>query len=117
MGNRAMTDKPLRVIVCGTRFLLDRIGAEGLRKRLSELKGQWIVIEGGASGVDSQARELAMQLGFMNETHSADWKCFGKLAGPIRNQKMLNMGVDLVLALALTYLTHQPSREYHDPAN
>lgn len=56
------------------------------------------VIHGGASGADNAAGRMARELNLEVEVHPADWKKHGRAAGPIRNQEMLDSGVDLVLA-------------------
>lgn len=86
-----------RVIVCGTRDGLLDDAESLLLRRLHELR-PCIVIEGGARGTDRLARHLAERLGLPVETFPADWKTRGKAAGPIRNQEMLDAGVDIVLA-------------------
>lgn len=57
------------------------------------------VIEGGATGADALARKVAERLGWKVETFPADWKLYGRAAGPHRNQQMIDEGKpDLVLA-------------------
>jgi hypothetical protein len=63
--------------------------------------GEVTVIEGGARGADRIARQWCANCsgGHVEcEDFNADWKRFGKAAGAIRNQEMLDSGVDLVLA-------------------
>ena len=54
-----------------------------------------IVINGGARGADTIAKEWADDSDIACETMMADWDTFGKRAGSIRNQAM----VDRVIAL------------------
>ena len=86
-----------RVIVTGTREGLHDDGKALLLRRLYELK-PCVLVEGGARGVDRQARGLAERLGLSVDTFQAEWVVYGKAAGPIRNQEMLEAGADLVLA-------------------
>lgn len=46
-----------------------------------------LLIHGGARGIDSDAGEIAHELGIEVEVHEADWKTHGKKAGPIRNRR------------------------------
>lgn len=48
------------------------------------------IVEGGASGVDSWAREFGRKLGIKVFTFPADWQHHGKAAGPLRNIAMAN---------------------------
>jgi hypothetical protein len=57
------------------------------------------IIEGGAKGVDRNAKAYAMQKGIPFEEYPANWDKYGKAAGPIRNKQMLDEGQpDLVIA-------------------
>jgi hypothetical protein len=63
------------------------------------------IIQGGCpTGADEQARQWVdlNNHGWtfgrtVIETHPADWKTYGKGAGPIRNQEMVALGADLCL--------------------
>jgi hypothetical protein len=58
-----------------------------------------VIIHGAAPGADSIARLAAEDLGLRTEAHPADWARYGRrAAGPIRNQEMLDSGIDLVIA-------------------
>lgn len=48
-----------------------------------------ILIHGNCQGVDKLAEEVGKKLGFEIECHPADWKKYGKVAGPIRNKEMI----------------------------
>src|SRR4051812_30438242 len=63
-----------------------------------DLEDAVVVIHGAARGADTQAGSAAKRLKLTVEEFPAQWKEYGKAAGPIRNREMLNSGVDLVLA-------------------
>lgn len=50
------------------------------------------VIEGGAPGADTLAREWALANNILVEEYKAEWGKYGKAAGPIRNKRMLDEG-------------------------
>lgn len=56
-------------------------------------------INGGASGADGLSVLYATARGYEYEVFHADWKKFGKAAGPMRNMEMLQKGKpDVVVA-------------------
>ena len=57
-----------------------------------------MVITGGASGVDRHANREAIRLKYLTKVITADWDKYGKRAGPIRNNWMLDEEPDGVLA-------------------
>lgn len=96
----------MRILVCGGRDYLDY---NYLRKTLSEILYQneltvddVIIIQGGAKGADFLAKCFSYCYGWggiMCEEYPADWKKYGRGAGHIRNQQMLDEGKpDLVVA-------------------
>lgn len=48
-----------------------------------------VIVEGGASGADSMARRYAGENGMTAEEFRADWKQYGRAAGPKRNDEMV----------------------------
>ncbi len=57
------------------------------------------IIQGGATGADFLAKVWAKWIGLSVEEFPADWKQYGKAAGSIRNQQMLDEGKpDVVIA-------------------
>lgn len=65
-----------------------------------------IVVHGGARGADTIACEWVKKmqsLGYQvtTEVHQADWYEYGKAAGPIRNEVMVDAGADVCLAFPL----------------
>jgi hypothetical protein len=88
----------MRVIVCGGRDYAD---VEVIREHLKFLQAvepDAVIIHGAAPGADTLAGSIAGTLGFRVEVHPADWANYGRAAGPIRNQRMLDSGADLVIA-------------------
>ena len=103
----------LRVLVCGSRdwndidtiyATLDGLYLQATMGHLSVEISEFVLIEGGAPGADSIAAQWAKN----SPTHSynekpddphfehlqfrADWRKYGKAAGPLRNQQMLDEG-------------------------
>lgn len=92
----------VRILVCGDRHWDNRAA---IAAKLRAYANIWVgsvegltIIEGGANGADTLAGEVARGLGLELEVYEAEWKKYGRAAGPIRNAAMLASGVDLVLA-------------------
>ena len=47
-----------------------------------------IIVSGGASGADAIGERYANENGFEIERYPADWKTYGRSAGPRRNKQM-----------------------------
>lgn len=57
------------------------------------------VLSGGARGADRHAIAWAKKRGIRHIEMKADWKTYGRFAGPIRNQRMIDEGKpDVVIA-------------------
>lgn len=83
------------VLVCGSR---NWSNFEAILSHLAALSPSK-VIHGGCTGADELSDKAARQLGFEVQVFKADWKRFGRAAGPLRNKRMLDEGKpDLVLA-------------------
>lgn len=67
------------------------------RDRLSDA----VVVHGGARGADACAAVVAPRMGLRTEEHRADWARDGKAAGPLRNQRMVDLGADVCLAFPM----------------
>lgn len=85
----------MRILVCGDR---NWTNYDLIHKVLSNYPSTDIIVQGGARGADRMASDAALSFGMVVEEYPADWETYGKKAGPIRNQTMLNTGIDLVLA-------------------
>lgn len=60
-----------------------------------------VVVHGAARGLDAAAAIQAQCLGMNTEAHPANWDLYGKRAGALRNQEMVDAGADIVLAFPL----------------
>jgi hypothetical protein len=95
----------MRILVCGGRDYLDYLT---LQKTLDGVvydlgcPDEAVIIQGGAKGADFLAKVYAYCWGWGGlhcVEYPADWKTYGKGAGAIRNQQMLDEGKpDLVVA-------------------
>lgn len=77
----------MKVLVCGDRNWTD---VEKIRQRLKLLPAGSIIVEGEARGADSIARNVAIELDLEVRKYPADWKKYGRAAGPIRNRSQFN---------------------------
>lgn len=77
------------ILIAGSRTFRD---PERLAQILAEnVKDGDVIVEGGAPGVDSMAREWAEAHGVEFIEIRADWKRYGRAAGPKRNDAMTAM--------------------------
>jgi hypothetical protein len=76
-----------RVLIYGSRTWTD---AAAICAYVDTLPAGTVVIHGGAMGADSIADAAAKARGFEVEVYSANWWKYGKAAGPLRNQEMVD---------------------------
>ena len=99
----------MKILVCGGRGFNDWLSVHKILHPY--LNGSKVVndgdhtsytleiISGMAKGADQIAAKYAKQYGLKLHKYHADWGKYGKKAGPIRNQQMLDEGKpDLVIA-------------------
>jgi YspA, cpYpsA-related SLOG family len=87
------------VLVCGGRDFTDRETVFGELDRLHRERRITLVVHGGAHGADELAGEWASSRRIACRVFHADWRAYGKAAGPIRNKQMIDEGrPDLVVA-------------------
>lgn len=85
----------MRILVCGSRHFNDCFILKEVLEKL-EIK---TIIHGDARGADRLAGGYARTWGIEEVKFPADWEKYGKAAGPIRNQQMLEEGKpDMVIA-------------------
>jgi hypothetical protein len=87
----------MTVLCCGDRNWWDWATTFAALQRLGS---GTTVVEGEARGADRMARTVAEQLGYAVRPYPARWRQYGKAAGPIRNQLMLDSNPDIELVLA-----------------
>jgi hypothetical protein len=88
----------MKVLICGSRTWTDETI---IANRINELPEGTIIIEGGAKGADTLAKDYAIQRGlFVAEVccTNTHWNLFGRRAGMKRNEIMLELEPDLVIA-------------------
>jgi hypothetical protein len=89
----------ITILICGDRNWIDFDLIHNTLKTCHTTFRCQMVIEGGAKGADMCGREAAMTLNIPYQEFRARWEDYGKGAGPIRNQQMLDEGQpDVVLA-------------------
>lgn len=104
----------MRILVTGSRYWSDYdTFVRGLTVAIETLADEnpddknIVVVHGGAPGADVMSERYVAQVqNFLSgkgytirtEVHPAEWDKYGKAAGPIRNQKMVDLGADLVVA-------------------
>lgn len=95
----------MRVLVCGGReFHHWAPVVFAMKEFVGNFRGPnpgVTIIQGGAKGADFLGKVYADYVGWKCEEYPADWKTYGKRAGHIRNQQMIDEGKpDLVIAFA-----------------
>ena len=67
---------------------------------LKDLPEDTEIVHGGAEGADELVDQVAKGFGYTVHRVEADWRTYGKLAGPMRNRKMIEMfaPIDIVYA-------------------
>ena len=78
-----------KVLICGGRDFIDY---PLMKKQLLKIIGHNVptIIQGGAKGADFLAKVYCYEHGFDCIEYPADWQKYGKGAGHIRNQQMLD---------------------------
>ena len=79
-----------RVLICGDRDYKHEQKIFDYIQALNPLED--IIIHGNARGADASASTAAKLFGFAIIGFPAQWNKYGKSAGPIRNQQMLDEG-------------------------
>lgn len=84
----------MKILVCGDRNW-DQVTI--IRNVLGNYKDVEL-IHGGCRGADHIAGLIGKELGWKVTKYPAEWTIYGKAAGPMRNQQMIDAQPDLVIA-------------------
>jgi YspA, cpYpsA-related SLOG family len=88
----------IKVIVCGGRDFRDRDAVFNALDRADNKRRIGLVIQGAAKGADTLALLWSIDRGVQCLSVPADWNAHGDAAGPIRNEAMLDLLPDAVIA-------------------
>lgn len=79
----------MKILICGDRNYKNK---NKIKNFLKKVPKNSTIINGGCRGADLIAQQEAKELKLNVETYPAEWRLYGRAAGPIRNLKMLNEG-------------------------
>lgn len=88
----------MRLLVTGGRDFDDAEMITAVLDTLHAQHGFIVLIHGNASGVDRLCGQWAANSGVAVQACPADWKRYGRGAGPIRNRQLLDEQPDLLVA-------------------
>jgi len=90
----------MRVIICGSRNWKEEavLPEYRIETYIKTLPPNAVIIHGEAPGADTVTDRIARERGHTVIGFKANWDLYGDKAGPIRNQEMLDFGVDKVAA-------------------
>ena len=98
----------MRILVTGSRYWKDvQAVYDAIYNIASKNRDKEVVVVHGncPTGADAMAKEYVGISSLRNildhEPHDADWDRYGRAAGPIRNQEMVDAGADICLAFPL----------------
>lgn len=87
-----------RYLVCGGRDFNDWQYMQSKLEQLLKIEWMFVLVHGDCRGADRLAAGWAKWKELIVEAYPADWNTYGKAAGGIRNQEMLDSGLDGVIA-------------------
>jgi len=85
-----------RLVICGSRTFEDYGKFEKeLNKQIEGLKVD-LILSGGCRGVDAMAKNYAQLNGYEHKELKANWRRFGRGAGPMRNTELAKQGTSTI---------------------
>ena len=89
-----MSNKPLKIAVVGSRTFDRYYILERVLNATFEMGD--VLVSGGAAGADDLAHRWALENDHKFVIFYADWKSYGRSAGFIRNQKIVNYADQII---------------------
>lgn len=86
--------KPYKVAIVGSR---DYHHLDNVKEVVNKLLPSWVVVTGGARGVDQAAEHAARARGMEVKVFLPDWEQYGKAAGQRRNRQIVD-AADMIIA-------------------
>lgn len=86
-----------RIVVAGGRSFSDEQMVRWAFREIGLGYGD-VVVHGACRGADVTCARIAQLFGAETEAHPANWKKYGKAAGPIRNREMLESDAYMLIA-------------------
>ena len=90
----ALADRSVVIVAAGGRDLVwpqERIASALLQR--SGGRAVHLLLHGGARGADQAIGRAAHQLGWRVQSLDAEWRRYGRCAGPIRNRRLLEQAL------------------------
>ena len=78
------------LLIAGSRAFEDRELLYRVADEVLAGDNEAVIIEGGTAGADSLAKDYALEHGLELVEFMADWKQYGRAAGPKRNDEMVD---------------------------
>ena len=104
--NERVQPNRLKILICGGRHFCDYALLESIADNV--IKGQNFseteIVSGHCIGADRLGEEYAKKHNFALKIFPAEWKKYGKRAGPIRNKQMIDyiVGFENKIVIAFT---------------
>ncbi len=78
----------MKILVCGSRYYSDY---QTIYRVIKFFGSDITIISGACRGADTLAVKVAQKLGLTFREYPANWSLYGKKAGVLRNQQMIDM--------------------------
>jgi hypothetical protein len=100
----------MKVLITGDREWTD---VNTIINEFKQFPSDTIIIHGGCMGADLLCAAVAKSLGFTVREYKAEWDKYGKAAGPIRNQHMIDIEHTLEEPICLCLAFHNSIKSSH----